>query len=280
MGDWPHERVASAAMSHVSFLSDFGLTDEFVGVVHGVIAKLAPKTTVIDVTHGIPRGDVRSGALALVRSIQYLPDGVVLAVVDPGVGTSRRAIAARTESGMLFVGPDNGLLGPAVATMGGATEIVELTNPEAQIPSTGATFAGRDIFGPAAALLSSGEATLRDLGGEVSPESVTPLLIPLPEIEPGKVVGEAWWVDTFGNVQSNVGPDDLAVAGITRDVTVTVRVGASEYEVPWVDTYGDVDEGEPLLHVDSSGLMALAVRTGSATSYFNLATGTALTLAG
>ena len=267
-------------MSHVSFLSDFGLTDEFVGVVHGVIAKLAPKTTVIDVTHGIPRGDVRSGALALVRSIQYLPDGVVLAVVDPGVGTSRRAIAARTESGMLFVGPDNGLLGPAVATMGGATEIVELTNPEAQIPSTGATFAGRDIFGPAAALLSSGEATLRDLGGEVSPESVTPLLIPLPEIEPGKVVGEAWWVDTFGNVQSNVGPDDLAVAGITRDVTVTVRVGASEYEVPWVDTYGDVDEGEPLLHVDSSGLMALAVRTGSATSYFNLATGTALTLAG
>jgi S-adenosylmethionine hydrolase len=267
-------------MSHVSFLSDFGLTDEFVGVVHGVIAKLAPKTKVIDVTHGIPRGDVRSGALALTRSIQYLPHGVILAVVDPGVGTSRRAIAAETADGMRFVGPDNGLLGPAVATMGGATKIVELTNPEAQIPSAGATFAGRDVFAPAAALLSSGEAQLDDLGDEVSPDSVTPLLIPLPEIEPARVVGEAWWVDAFGNVQSNVGPEDLAMAGISSDVTVTVRVGATEYEVPWVETYGQVDEGDPLLHVDSSGLMALAVRGGSATEYFNLATGTALTLAG
>ncbi len=267
-------------MPHVSFLSDFGLTDEFVGVVHGVIAKLAPDTTVIDVTHGIPRGDVRAGALALTRSIQYLPDGVVLAVVDPGVGTNRRAIAARTETGMVFVGPDNGLLGPAVATMGGATRIVELTNPEAQIPCAGATFAGRDIFGPAAALLSSGEAELVDLGDELSPDSVTPLLIPLPEIEPAKVVGEAWWVDRFGNVQSNVGPEDLQVAGIGREVTVTIRVGSTEYEVPWVDAYGDVDEGEPLLHVDSSGLMALAVRGGSAAAYFNLAAGTALTLAG
>lgn len=264
----------------VSFLSDFGHQDEFVGVVHGVIAKLAPEVRVIDVNHGIPAGSVRSGALSLTRSIQYLPDGVVLAVVDPGVGTSRRAIAARTAEGLTFVGPDNGLLGPAVATMGGAEMIVELTNPEARIPSAGATFAGRDVFAPAAALLASGEASLDDLGPVVEPESVTPLLIPLPDVEGSKVVGEAWWVDRFGNVQVNIGPEELELAGIVRDVTVTVRVGSTEREVPWVDTYGDVDEGEPLLHIDSSGLVALAVRGGSATDYFNLATGTALTLAG
>lgn len=267
-------------MNYVSFLSDFGATDEFVGVVHGVIAKLAPKSRVIDVTHGIARGDVRAGALALTRSIQYLPDGVVLAVVDPGVGTQRRAIAARTESGMMFVGPDNGLLSPAVATMGGAIEIVELTNPEAQIPSAGATFAGRDIFAPAAALLSSGEAKIGDLGDEVAPESVTPLLIPLPDVSPGKVVGEAWWVDGFGNVQSNIGPEDMELAGIPQSETVSVRVGGNDYEVPWVDAYGEVEEGEGLLHIDSSGLISLAVRGGSATEAFSLAVGTALTLAG
>ena len=267
-------------MNYVSFLSDFGATDEFVGVVHGVIAKLAPESRVIDVTHGIARGDVRAGALALTRSIQYLPDGVVLAVVDPGVGTPRRAIAARTESGMMFVGPDNGLLSPAVATMGGAVEIVDLTNPEAQIPSVGATFAGRDIFAPAAALLSSGEAEIADLGSAVAPESVTPLLIPLPDVSPGRVVGEAWWVDGFGNVQSNIGPEDLELAGIRQDQTVSVRVGGNDYEVAWVDAYGEVDEGEGLLHIDSSGLMALAVRGGSATEAFNLGVGSALTLAG
>lgn len=264
----------------VSFLSDFGLQDEFVGVVHGVIAKLTPEVRVIDVAHGIKQGDVRSGALALTRAVQYLPDGVVLAVVDPGVGTDRKAIAARTESGMVFVGPNNGLLSPAVATMGGAVEIVELTNPEAQIPTSGATFAGRDVFAPAAALLASGEATLDELGPPVATDLVVPLLIPLAEIEPSKIVGEAWWVDRFGNVQANISPEDLALAGISREMTVTVRVGVNEYEVEWGDTYADVEEGEPLLHVDSSGLMALAVRGGSATEYFNLATGTALTLAG
>ena len=267
-------------MSFVSFLSDFGHQDEFVGVVHGVIARLAPDVEVIDVTHGVLPGDIRGGALALTRSVQYLPDGVVLGVVDPGVGSGRRAIAARTESGMMFVGPDNGVLSPAVAMMGGAVKIVELTNRDAQIPSIGATFAGRDVFAPAAALLASGESSLDELGPDVPPESVMPLLIPLPEIEPSRIVGEAWWVDHFGNVQANISPEDLALAGISQDTTVTVKVGASEYEVEWAETYADVDEGDPVLHVDSSGLMALAVRGGSATAYFNLAAGTALTLAG
>lgn len=262
---------------YISFLSDFGRDDEFVGVVHGVVAKLAPEVRVVDVTHSIRRGDVRAGALALTRAIQYLPDGVVLAVVDPGVGTERRAIAAGTASG-IFVGPDNGLLSPAVAMVGGAERIVSIENPEMRIPSAGETFHGRDVFGPAAALLASGEATLDDCGPEVDPESVTPLLLPLPEVTDGVVTATAWWVDRFGNVQTNASPDELATAGITGESTVTVRIGSTEHEAPWVGVYGEVDEGELLLHVDGSGLIALAVRGGSAAELLRVAEGQTVTL--
>ncbi len=263
----------------ISFLSDFGRTDEFVGVVHGVIAKLAPESRVIDLNHEIAPGSIRAGALALTRAIQYLPEGVVLAVIDPGVGTGRRAIAAETAWGF-FVGPDNGLLSPSVAMVGGATRIVAIENPEARIPSPGETFHGRDLFAPAAALLASGEAQLEDLGPPVAPETVMPLLLPLPEVGPGRVVGEIWWVDRFGNCQSNIGPDVMAEAGIEPGSDLTVRVGGAGTEAPWVATYGDVDGGRPLVHIDSSGLLAIAVRGGSAAEEFNLADGTAVTFLG
>ena len=259
----------------ITFLSDFGLADEFVGVVHGVITRIAPESRVIDLTHGIPRGDVRAGALALMRAVQYLPEGVVLAVVDPGVGTSRRGIVAETARG-LFVGPDNGLLSPAVAMVGGAERIHALEDPRFRIPSPGATFDGRDLFAPAAAVLAAGEATPADLGPEVDPDTVVPLLLPLPDVASGRVVGEAWWVDGFGNVELNVGPDDLRSAGI--ESPVTVRVGTEAYVVPLVSAYGDVDEGDPLLHVDSAGMLALAVRGDRADQVFHLAAGTAVTL--
>ncbi|MEX2279791.1 MAG: SAM-dependent chlorinase/fluorinase [Acidimicrobiia bacterium] len=259
----------------ISFLSDFGRDDEFVGVVHGVIARLAPEVSVVDVTHSIRPGDIRAGALALTRAIQYLPEGVILAVVDPGVGTARRAIAAHTPVG-IFVGPDNGLLSPAVAMVGGADLIVAVENPEMRIPSAGETFHGRDVFGPAAALLASGEASLEECGPEVSPESVVPLLLPLPEAEPGQITGTAWWIDRFGNTQTNISADEMTLAGIGSDTTVTVRVGSSEYEVPWVGVYGEVDAGELLLHIDGSGLMALAVRGGSAAETLRLSEGQAV----
>jgi S-adenosylmethionine hydrolase len=263
----------------VSFLSDFGVGDEFVGVVHGVIARISPETRVIDVAHGIPAGDVRGGALALTRAVQYLPEGVLLAVVDPGVGTDRRAIAAETPWGF-FVGPDNGLLSPAVAMVGGASRIVSIENPELRIPSPGATFEGRDRFAPAAAVLSSGEAELSDLGPEVPPDAVAPLLLPLPENEDGRVSGEAWWVDTFGNVQTNIGPDELRMTGAAPGRSVRVRVGTTVREMPWVESYGEVEEGSLLLHVDSAGLVALAVRGGRADQALNLAVGSSVSLGG
>jgi S-adenosylmethionine hydrolase len=263
----------------ISFLSDFGLTDEFVGVVHGVLAKLAPESRVIDVGHGFQRGNVKSAALALTRAIQYLPEGVCLAVVDPGVGTARRAIAAETGWGV-FVGPDNGLLSPAVAMMGGASKTVSIENPEAMIPSPGETFHGRDILAPAAALVASGEAAVDDLGPVIGGEDLVPLLLPLADADGSIVSGEAWWVDAFGNVQTNVSPEDLAAVGLSPGDTVTVKVGATLHSVPWVKSYGDVDEGETLLCVDSVGLVALAVREGRADEELGLGEGVAVSLAG
>jgi S-adenosylmethionine hydrolase len=262
----------------ISFLSDFGHRDEFVGVVHGVLAKLAPRSRVIDVGHGFPRGNVKAAALALTRAIQYLPEGVCLVVVDPGVGTDRRAIAAETSWGT-FIGPDNGLLSPAVAMVGGATKIVSIENSEAMIPSPGETFHGRDVFAPAAALVASGEAAIDELGPQVAGEEIVPLLLPLTESEGSMVSGEAWWVDTFGNVQTNIAPEDVVGLGISPGDTVTVKVGSTIYSVPWANSYGDVGEGETLIHVDSVGLLALAVRGGRADEELNLVEGVAVSLA-
>ncbi len=262
----------------VAFLSDFGWEDEFVGVVHGVIATLAPDCRVIDLNHRIPRGDVRSGALGLLRAIQYLPPGVVLAVVDPGVGTERRPVVVETGWGYM-VGPDNGLLSPAAALVGGVTRAFAIENPEVILPSPGRTFEGRDRFAPAAAVLAAGEAEPHELGPRIDPHTLEPLLLPLPEVSDGQVAGQAWWVDTYGNVQTNISPENLAEAGVSPHDRVTVRVGLMNYQVPWVGTYGEVGEGRPLLHVDSAGLMALAVRGGRADEHFTLCAGTSVIIA-
>lgn len=248
-------------MRPISFLSDYGLEDEFVGVVHGVIARIEPALRVIDITHGIRRGNVRAGALALLRAVQYLPDGVVLAVVDPGVGTARRAIAAETDRGF-FVGPDNGLLAPAVAMVGGAKAFVSLESPDFQLPRDGVTFDGRDVFAPAAAVLASGEASMSDLGPSIDPATVTPLLLPLVEHEDGVVSGEVFWIDGFGNAQTNVTPDDLRLVGLRAGADLLVRIGTVEHEMVWTDTYGD--DRTPIVHVDSYGLIAIAVPGGRA----------------
>lgn len=260
----------------ISFLSDFGRSDEFVGVVHGVVARIAPEVRVIDIGHDFPRGDVRQAALALVRSVQYLPPGVVLAVVDPGVGTRRRAICVRTPFGH-FVGPDNGLLAPVVAFVGGAERIVSIENPEIRIPSQGATFEGRDVFAPAAAVLASGQATIDELGPEVEGGGVTPLMLPLVDVDGSGVTGEVLWVDHYGNAQTNVAPDDLAAAGLSPGDDLVMRIGGTEFRLAWAAAYGDVAEGEGLVHVDSYGQIAVAVRGGRADEDFPLAYHVAVT---
>jgi hypothetical protein len=161
--------------------------------------------------------------------------------------------------------------------MGGAHSINSIENPEAMIPGPGATFQGRDLFAPTAALLASGEAALDDLGPSVDPASVMPLMLPLPKVELSMVIGEAWWVDVYGNVETNIGPDDLMVIGARPGGQVMVRIGATEHEGTWVETFGDVGDGELAVHVDSAGLMALAVRGGRADEEMNASPGMAVT---
>ena len=272
------EATLRSVSGPISFLSDFGHVDEFVGVVHGVIARIAPSTRILDITHGIGHGDVHGGAMALTRAVQYMPDGVFLAVVDPGVGTDRKAIAARTPVGY-FVGPDNGLLAPAVAMVGGADLIVSLEEDMFQLPAKGATFAGRDVFGPAAAVLASDQASIEDLGPTLDPGSISPLLIPLAEpAGNGSIRGSVLWVDTYGNIQFNVAPDDLNALELAEGDDVLVSFGMEDFRIAWGSTYGDVDEGQAIVHVDSHGQMAIAIRGGRADEGFSFGVGDAVVL--
>jgi len=259
----------------ISFLSDYGNTDEFVGVVKSVVRTIAPHVTVIDITHELPPHDVRAAGLALVRSVQYLAPGVVLAVVDPEVGTDRRAVAVEVAGGEgVLVGPDNGLLAPAVAMTGGATRAVQLTNDEYQLPSPGPTFAGRDVFGPAAAHLCAG-VDLADLGPLIDPITLRPGLLPLSSVEDGVVLSEVLWVDRYGNAQLNVDPDDASFL----EERVRVRYGDAKIRTARrVRAFADLRPSELGLLVDSYGLLTLAVDRGSAAFELKLRAGDAVRL--
>ena len=253
----------------VSFLTDYGLDDEFVGVVKSVVRDLARHVTVVDLTHGIRPYDIRGGSLALARAISYVPEGVVLAIVDPGVGTARRAVAIEVADGAgVLVGPDNGLLAPAVAIVGGAQRAVELTNTEYHLTAPGATFAGRDIFAPVAAHLCNG-VDLGDLGPAINPDVLMPGLVTLPRAETDGIHASVLWVDRFGNCQLNVGPDDL-VDGV--DVWA-VTVGENRRAAHVATTFAELGPGSVGLIRDSHGMYALALDQRSAAQELGLAAG-------
>jgi S-adenosyl-L-methionine hydrolase (adenosine-forming) len=256
----------------VSFLSDYGLIDEFVGVCHAVMLDVTPDLRIVDITHDIAPFDVRAGALALVRAVQYLPDGVVLAVVDPGVGTERRCIAVEVEGGFM-VGPDNGLLAPAVAMLGGPGRIVSLDNPEFQLVAPGPTFAGRDIMAPAAASLAAG-VSIDALGSPVDAAGLAPGLVPLPqEDDEGRISGEVLWVDRFGNCQLNVAPEQLAARGATPGEFVGLTIGTEERRARWVSAFAEAKPSELALIVDAYGMCALAFDQRSAARELKLSAG-------
>jgi S-adenosylmethionine hydrolase len=247
----------------VAFLSDYGLRDEFVGVCKAVMLSIAPELRVVDLSHEIPPHDTRAGSLTLVRSAQYLPEGAtVLAVVDPGVGTDRRLLGIEVEHGVLL-GPDNGLLAPAVAILGGARRVVSLTDDEYHLPAPGPTFAGRDILAPAAGYLASG-VPLAELGEDVDPAGLVPGLVSLPQEEDGVITGEVWWIDRFGNCQLNVDPDELRRHGTDIGASVEVRFHDQVRSARWVVAYADAKPSELVLLVDSYGLLALALDRASA----------------
>jgi S-adenosylmethionine hydrolase len=263
--------------SHISLLTDYGLHDEFVGVVKSVIADMAPHVRVIDLTHGIAPFDVRAGSLALARAVQYVPAGIVIAVVDPGVGSTRRAIAVEVAGGKgIFLGPDNGLLASGIAMAGGADRAFELTNTELHLDAPGATFAGRDVFAPVAAFLANGGA-IEEVGREIDTASVMPGLVPVASDESHPTYGdglrtEVTWVDAFGNCQLNVGPEDVQHFGPVLRLVVGDDVRSARI----VSHYADIDGGAIGAVVDSYGMLALSVDRGSAAEALRLSAGDAV----
>jgi S-adenosylmethionine hydrolase len=247
--------------------------------VKSVLRSIAPHAHVIDISHDIPPHDVRAGSLCLARSAQYLCAGVVLAVVDPGVGTSRKAIALEVGGGQsVLVGPDNGLLAPAVSMVGGATRAVVLSDDRWHLPAPGPTFAGRDVFAPCVAHLCNG-VDMADLGELVDPSSLLPGVLPVTNLDGDELACEVLWVDRYGNVQLNVDPEELADWGDRIRVSFTdaagVRTGRTAVRAA---AYGDLQRTDLGLVVDSYGLVSVAVPRGSAAAVLGLTAGTEVRL--
>lgn len=248
----------------ITFLSDYGLTDEFVGVVHGVIAGICPEARVIDLAHGVPRQDVLAGAQVLARALPYVPAGVHLAVVDPEVGARRRALALRTvEEGRLLVGPDNGLLVPAAERFGGVAEAVEISASPWRLEPLSATFHGRDLFAPVAARLACG-APLASAGTPLDPGELVAQEHSQPRQEADALVAHVVGTDTFGNAILDAAHDDLLESGLRLGEPITARVGGRRVRGVVARTFSDVAPGALLLYEDAGGALALAVNGGDA----------------
>jgi S-adenosylmethionine hydrolase len=251
----------------ITFLSDYGNADDFVGVCHGVIARVAPAATVIDLTHGVPRHDVRSGAIILRRALPYCPAGVHLAVVDPEVGGDRLAVAVRVaEEERILVGPDNGLLSLAIARFGGALEAADVGLSSHRLEPASATFHGRDIFAPVAAALAAGEP-LAAAGEPLDPDELVTLEMPLARAEADEIVAHAVSVDRFGNVMLDVEHEELAAFGLRLGRPMTVNGTRCIY----AKAFADVQPGEPMVYEDAYRTLALAVNRGSAAELLGLA---------
>jgi hypothetical protein len=240
----------------IVFLSDFGYRNEWVGICHAVMNRIAPASPIVDLSHGIPPLDVRGGAVLLVDSLPYLAaDAIVLAIVDPSVGRDRD-VALEAADGRLVVGPDNGLLAPAAAALGGVARAVEITSPEVVLTPISPSFHARDVLAPAAAHLAAG-ADLATLGEAVDPASLVALAIPEPTVERGKIECEVLDLNRFGNVLLNVREAQLAEAGLDGAHEIQVDATSGAGQARRVATYADVASGDWGLLVDPRGWLSV-----------------------
>ncbi len=258
----------------ITFLTDFGLAWGPVGICHAVMRQVAPRAAIVDLSHGVPPFDVRAGSWVLASAVPYTPVCVHVAVVDPGVGTSRLAVALRAERDDVLIGPDNGLLLPAAEKLGGVVAAREIANPAVMRHPVSHTFHGRDIFSPAAAHVASG-FPFEELGPEVAPGSLVPAPWRPPEYSSDRAVGEAVLLDNFGNVRTN-----LEASGwpLEPGHQVTARTASGETALPVARTFGEQPRGRAFVYEDSSGYICIAVNLGSAGEALGIAPGDALEL--
>ncbi len=262
--------TATRAAPVIALLSDFGYRDHYAGVMKGVIARIAPRVRIIDLTHGIPPQAIAAGALVLAQSWRNFPARTIfLAVVDPGVGTARLPIAIETRAGARFVGPDNGLLSLAAADAG-VRRIVELKSPRFRPNDISSTFHGRDIFAPAAAWLARG-TSIRALGPAF--DKITALVLPEPSITARQIRGEVVYVDGFGNLITNIGATILArLAASFRTKPLSVRINGS-VAIKIYRAYGDAPAGSSLATVGSFDLLEIAIRDANAAIHYRAQAG-------
>jgi S-adenosylmethionine hydrolase len=246
----------------ITFLSDFGLQDDFVGTCHGVMKRIAPEVEIIDITHGIPPQQVLQGALVLGNTLPYMPQGVHLAVVDPGVGSARRPLALRDGEGRLYVGPDNGLLLPA-AERSGIVAAHELANPDYALQPVSRTFHGRDLFSPAAAHLAAG-VDLHELGPPVAPETLVRLDIPMPLVEESRARATVLYIDRYGNMQLNLTRDELEEIRVVPGTRVELEFRGERYYAVAARAFADARGGDIILYEDSYRNIAIAISGGNA----------------
>jgi len=256
----------------VTFLSDFGLQDDFVGTCHGVIKRITPAAQIIDITHGISPQQVLQGALVLSNTLPYMPVGVHLAVVDPGVGGARRPLALRDVEGRLYVGPDNGLLVHAAEQLGGIVEAHELANPAYALQPVSRTFHGRDLFAPAAAHLASG-VELHELGPPVAPEALARLDIPSPDVSAGRARASVLYVDRYGNMQLNLSREHMDVIDISPGTAVELECRGERYYAVAARTFADARPGDIILYEDSYRNIAIAISRGNAAEMLSVRAG-------
>jgi S-adenosylmethionine hydrolase len=270
----------------IGFLTDFGY-DGAAAICRGVMLGIARDAQIVDISHAVRKFAIADGAYLLRSAVPWLPVGVHVAVVDPGVGTDRRPIAILTRRGDILVGPDNGLLLPAAEQLGGIGEARLLENRDWMLPATSATFHGRDIFSPIAAHLAVG-APFDAVGGAIDPESLVRLDLPEPEAQQGRLATGVVYVDSFGNLRLAGGMADLQAAlgpvepgtGLLVDYSASSdpagtgsRRGDRWERLTWRRTFGEATPGDLLAYEDSSGNIAIAVSSGSAATRLGAGTG-------
>ncbi len=257
----------------ITFLSDFGVEDDFAGTCHGVIKRLAPDADVIHITHGIEPTNILQGAMVFTNTLPYMPVGVHLAVVDPDVGTPRRGLVVRSGDGRLLVGPDNGLLVPAAEGSGGIAAVNEITNRDYALEPVAPTFHGRDVFAPATAHLALG-LDPAELGPAAEPESLVRLEFPEPEIGTRRIRATCLYVDRFGNIQLNLTASDVEPLGIVPGRRVEVELPVDRFYAIAARTFADARPGDIILYEDAYRNIAVAISRGNAAQTFSVRAGT------
>ncbi|MDQ3957292.1 MAG: SAM-dependent chlorinase/fluorinase [Actinomycetota bacterium] len=247
----------------LTFLSDYGLEDEFVGVCTGVIVRIAPHVKIINIHHNILRQSIRHGAIVLEQSIRFMPESVHLAVVDPSVGSERRALALESGWGEIFVGPDNGLLLPAAQGCGGVKRAFEIRDRRFLLTPVSRTFQGRDVFAPVAAHIANG-VDPGEFGPAIPVDDLEQLEIPEAWVHDDHLHAEVLQVDRFGNLQLNVSRNQLQSVDLVNGEVLEVRMEGHRIQVPLGTTFADVDDGEFVLVEDSYRHLSLAVNKGDA----------------